>query len=72
MMDVFENLEIGAGPVPVGIDEIHVLAQGLIPPSLLVGEARHSLLEVLNPTLAPRNAFRRRHGGDLLEQFPVR
>ena len=40
-------------------------------PPLLFGEARHSLLEVLVERLVDRDAFRRRHGVDLLEQLAV-
>ena len=73
MMDVFENLEVRQAAVfHVGINEIHALAQGVKPVPLLFSEARHSFLEVLVERLVDRDAFRRRHGVDLLEQLPVR
>ena len=73
VMDVFENLEVRQAAVfHVGINEVHALAQGVESSPLLVGEARHSFLEVLVERLVDRDAFRRRHGVDLLEQLPVR
>ena len=44
----------------------------LEPVPLLLGEARHSFLEMLVERLVDRDAFRCRHGVDLLEQLPVR
>ena len=72
-MDVFENLQIRQAAVfHVGINEIHALAQGVKSSTLLVGEARHSLLEMLVERLVDRDSFRRRHGVNPLEQLPVR
>ena len=73
MMDVFENLEVRQAAVfHVGINAIHALAQGVESSPLLFGEARYSFLEMLVEGLVDRDAFRRRHGVDLLEQLPVR